>query len=314
LLAVKAHFHLRYNDQFPGTNQMATSKSNAPDKKLRKPRSGEKPLAAAPQPAAAHNGSPSSKDILRNLYAWLLKCRLTQEYVQQLSGPKFIAAGYDLAIGHEAVPVGATADRRAEVTVTASPRNLAALVAAGAALPDLLAHRDDHRHCVCTAQGSSSLFLSEDPLNMGTGLAHGYKLQKLQQVVVALCRREAPLDNWHEAWKFAGAHKLPIVYVIDGENRAESDDSHLEAISFMARDCGFPGVVVDGRDVVAVWRVAQESIHRARIGSGATLIDCRSETAHDPLAHLEHYMRKRRFWGDAWSRQLAARISAALKV
>lgn len=293
---------------------MATSTSNAPNKKLRKPRSGKQPLAAAPQPAAAHNGSPSSQDILRNLYASLLKCRLTQEYVQQLSGPKSIAVGYHLAIGQEAVPVGATADRRAEITITASPRNLAALVAAGAALPELLAHRDHHQHCVCTAQDSSSLFLSEDPLNMGTGLALAYKLQKRQQVVVAICQHETPLDNCHEAWKFAGAHKLPIVYVIDGGNKAGGAASHLEPTSFMARDCGFPGVVVDGRDVVAVWRVAQESIHRARIGSGATLIDCRSETAHDPLAHLEHYMRKRGFWGDGWRRQLAARISAELKV
>ena len=47
----------------------------------------------------------------------------------------------------------------------------------------------------------------------------------------------------------------------------------------MARDYGFPGIIVDGSDVVAVWRVAQESIHRARNGAGPTLIDCRMESA-----------------------------------
>ena len=63
----------------------------------------------------------------------------------------------------------------------------------------------------------------------------------------------------------------------------------------MARDYGYPGIIVDGQDVVAVWRVAQESIHRARNGAGPTLIDCRMDSKRDPLAHMEHYMRKRNF-------------------
>ncbi len=63
----------------------------------------------------------------------------------------------------------------------------------------------------------------------------------------------------------------------------------------MAVDLGFPGVAEDGNDVVAVWRVAQESIHRARNGSGTMLIDlCRAELTDDPLAHMEHYLRKRK--------------------
>ena len=59
----------------------------------------------------------------------------------------------------------------------------------------------------------------------------------------------------------------------------------------------FPEYVADAGDVVAVWRVAQESIYRARNGSGPTLIDCRKLTPQDPLAHMEHYMRKRKRLG-----------------
>ena len=43
--------------------------------------------------------------------------------------------------------------------------------------------------------------------------------------------------------------------------------SALEEFSFLAKDYGFPSILVDGKDVVAVWRAAQESIHRARNGS-----------------------------------------------
>ncbi len=294
---------------------MATSNSHASQKRFRKARSGSKPLAAASQPATAGDtGSLANPQLLRNLYALLLKCRLAEEQVQRLSAASAMAAAYDPAIGHEAVPVGAIADLGSKDTLVASPRNLAARIASGEALPELLAHPGPSQGCVYTTGAAPGVFLSDDPLNLGTGLALGCRLQKKQQVVVALACRAAPPDHCREAWKFADAHKLPIVYVIHGGSIAAGDAPHLEAISFMARDCGFPGIIVDGQDVVAVRRVAQESIHRARIGCGPTLLDCRTDAASDPLARLEHYMRKRRAWHDAWSHSLAAEIRAELEI
>ncbi len=160
--------------------------------------------------------------------------------------------------------------------------------------------------------------LPEDAFNLGTGIALAHKLNGKQNVVVAFCEKEiAALDPWHEALKFAGVHKLPILYVVSGapdEMASAGQPAYLEQFSFMARDYGFPGIVVDGRDVVAVWRVAQESIHRARNGAGATLIHCTTESARDPLEHMEHYMRKRSVWDDEWRNQIAARISSELEV
>ena len=95
---------------------------------------------------------------------------------------------------------------------------------------------------------------------------------------------------------------------------------------------GFPGITVDGNDIVAVWRVTQESIHRARTGAGPTLIECRTWRWHaetdssngetrskptnrwqnDPLLHMEHYMKKRSLWKPSWKDQLATRYSQAL--
>ena len=128
-----------------------------------------------------------------------------------------------------------------------------------------------------------------------------------RRVVVAFCPQERPaLETWHEALKFAGVHKLPILYVIQNgvaDQQLSSEHApHLEPFSFMARDYGYPGIIVDGQDVVAVWRVAQESIHRARQGSGPTLIDCRTDSKRDPLAYMEHYMRKRNVWDDGWKK------------
>lgn len=294
------------------TSEMATRVRSTSDKSSRKTIVAKPSGTAAAPPATSSNGaSASNAETLRKLYAALLRCRLVQERVRVSHSTK-----YELALGHEAVTVGTTAVLGAEDTIAASPRNLAALVARGLPLTTLLTEGDGPGDFLGSITRSS---LPQDPFNLGTGIALVHKLQKKQNVVAAFCDKEiVSLDPCHEALKFAGVHKLPIVYVVKSgaanEQPSADQPAYLEQFSFMARDYGFPGIIVDGRDVVAVWRVAQESIHRARNGAGPTLIDCRTDSARDPLAHMEHYMRKRSVWDDGWRKQIAARISSELEV
>src|SRR5579863_4234750 len=84
---------------------------------------------ASHTPPAASQGevdSTSRADILRRLYATLLRCRRVQEHLQRLSPS---ASGYDIALGHEAVTVGVTAELTSTDTIAASCRNVAALLA-----------------------------------------------------------------------------------------------------------------------------------------------------------------------------------------
>ena len=218
------------------------------------------------------------------------------------------AGNYDVAPGYEAVVVGPTADLTAKDTIVAAPRNLAALVARGLPIEALAGENG------CATRSSlTPASVPEDPFNLATGIALAQKLARGHHVVVAFCPQDSPaLESWHEALMFAGVHKLPVLFVItDGvaDQRSSTDHApHLEDFSFMARDYGYPGIIVDGQDVVAVFRVAQESIHRARQGSGPTLIDCRTDSTRDPLAHMEHYMRKRKMWDDGWKQQVEAEI------
>jgi TPP-dependent pyruvate/acetoin dehydrogenase alpha subunit len=65
---------------------------------------------------------------------------------------------------------------------------------------------------------------------------------------------------------------------------------------------------VDKNDAVAVYRVVYEAIDKARRGAGATLIRCVQQTISakgrgedervDPIAYMEHYLRKRNLWTD----------------
>jgi TPP-dependent pyruvate/acetoin dehydrogenase alpha subunit len=277
----------------------------------RKSSPAKKPKAVTPSQAVSSNGSsPSSQETLRRLYASLLRCRLVEEQARQSS-----KGDYDLSIGHEAVTVGPTAELSAEDTIAATVRNLAALAARGVPLTSLVAKPQSD---AAARKPMLPASMPQDPFNLATGIALAHKLEKRRHVVIAFCPQESPaLETWHEALKFAGVHKLPVIYVIKNgvaDQQSSSDHApHLEAFSFMARDYGYPGVIVDGQDVVAVWRVAQESLHRARNGSGPTLIDCRTDTKRDPLAHMEHYMRKRNVWDEAWRKQTEREIRGEIE-
>ncbi len=82
----------------------------------------------------------------------------------------------------------------------------------------------------------------------------------------------------HEAMTFAGTRKLPIVYVCDNNQWAYSTPTHLEFatehVADRAQAYGFEGVVVDGTDVLAVYREAKRAIEKARDGGGPTLLEC----------------------------------------
>jgi TPP-dependent pyruvate/acetoin dehydrogenase alpha subunit len=84
--------------------------------------------------------------------------------------------------------------------------------------------------------------------------------------------------GWHEALNFAGIHKLPIIYICQNNLWAESVPSTLQAsierFSDRAKAYGFPGVTIDGNDVITVHKTAVEAIAKARSGEGPTMIEC----------------------------------------
>src|SRR4030042_3568746 len=49
-----------------------------------------------------------------------------------------------------------------------------------------------------------------------------------------------------------------------------------EDIADMAASYGIPGVVVDGQDVVAVYKAVMSAVERARKGKGPSLIECKT--------------------------------------
>ena len=79
---------------------------------------------------------------------------------------------------------------------------------------------------------------------------------------------------------FAGTRRLPVVFICDNNQWAYSTPTHLgyaiEHLADRAAAYGFEGVVVDGTDVLAVYREAKAAIEKARNGGGPTLLELKT--------------------------------------
>ena len=68
------------------------------------------------------------------------------------------------------------------------------------------------------------------------------------------------------------------MFICDNNQWAYSTPTYLsypvEHIADRAAAYGFEGVVVDGTDVLAVYREAKRAIEKAREGGGPTLLEC----------------------------------------
>jgi pyruvate dehydrogenase E1 component alpha subunit len=110
----------------------------------------------------------------------------------------------------------------------------------------------------------------------------------------------------HEAMNMAGVRQLPIVFVCDNNQWAYSTPTYLsypvEHIADRAASYGFDGVVVDGTDVLAVYREAKRAIEKAREGGGPTLIECQTLRMEGHAVHDDaFYVPKELF--EQWAEQ-----------
>ena len=149
------------------------------------------------------------------------------------------------------------------------------------------------------AQHKRDLVIADAPgaaAGIATGLALAWRFQRGSNVVLCVARPERRAsEDWQEAMRTAGELSLPIIYVLDAT---------LQKANIVAEPFGFPTITVDAGDPIAVYRVTEEAIKRARRRLGATLITCVPWKKTDALRLLEGYLRGSRHWSEKWAREL----------
>jgi TPP-dependent pyruvate/acetoin dehydrogenase alpha subunit len=115
-------------------------------------------------------------------------------------------------------------------------------------------------------------------LPVAVGAALAFRIREERRVAVAWYGEGASArGDCHEGMNLAGVRRLPVVFICDNNQWAYSTPTHLEyaceTLADRAQSYGFEGVVVDGTDVLAVYREAKRAIEKAREGGGPTLIE-----------------------------------------
>jgi pyruvate dehydrogenase E1 component alpha subunit len=111
------------------------------------------------------------------------------------------------------------------------------------------------------------------------GLAWALKLRRLSGVVAVYFGEGASSEgDFHEASNLAGVMRVPLIMLLINNQYAISTPIHKQTaapqLAVRAEGYGFPGVVVDGNDLLAVYATTVEAVNRALSGGGPTLIEC----------------------------------------
>jgi pyruvate dehydrogenase E1 component alpha subunit len=240
-------------------------------------------------------------------------------------------------MGQEAIATGCVIDLLPGDTIALAPHNSIAGLVKGVPLDDLVAHL----YAGCTAHAESANIIMPSPaqdtqLALAISVARANKRKKKGNVVVVFGDKATTvLGCWHKALELAVNKSLPVIFVV--EDNPWTDPASFDANDEekdKARSYGFPIITVDANDVVAVYRVATESLERARQGGGPVLVEgkpyrlyspTKRRVAHsparrgerDPLTHMERYLKTKGLFAPSWKNQLvhefSQRLDAAVK-
>ena len=118
-------------------------------------------------------------------------------------------------------------------------------------------------------------------LTQSVGYALGCKMQGDDRVTfVYFGDGAASQGETHEAMNFAGVHKLPVVFVCENNGYAISVPQRMQMaivdVANRAEGYGFPGIIVDGMDLLASYEACREAIGHAR-REGPVLLEMKVE-------------------------------------
>jgi TPP-dependent pyruvate/acetoin dehydrogenase alpha subunit len=265
---------------------------------------------------------------LKELYAAMVKCRMLAERVRMLQ-----TSAHQLEpafAGLEATLVGAGAHLLSHDCIALEHSSFVASLIKGTPLPLILTRARDQQS-KNAGFFSASQETSASTLTMSSVVALAQEMKGTGAVTLMFCTHDGRTLRFEpQSMAHAATLKLPMVCLVESSFESRVEPYLAASGPYVGADPAFyPVIPVDGCDVVAVFRVAQEAIRRAREGHGPAVIECitpraaapakhaekvkpEQYVAQDPLSFMEQYLRRRELWSEQWSHSVIAAFSREL--
>ena len=296
-----------------------------------------------PEGKLVDGAKPSMNDpALIEALRWMLMSRIYDERATALQRQGLYGV-FSPALGQEASVVGSTmALDPARDWIVPQYRELVALVRHGYPLERLAAMGMGRVTEAARIPDGVNVLPNQvalaTQLPHAAGLAWGLKLQKKDSVVMTYVGDGGSSEgDFHEGLNLAGVLRAPVVFFLSNNQWAISTPRRVQSatpsFALRAAGYGFPGVEVDGNDVLAVYSAATEAVQRARAGEGPTLIESityrmsfhnttdnpslyedpeqrEDASRRDPIDRVIRYLTQRGVWDEERDKETRASVRA----
>ena len=233
------------------------------------------------------------KKKLMRWYIQMLLIRIFEEEVERNLKKGLFHGTTHLCIGQEATAVGVCEVLDKGDRITSTHRGHGHSIAMGADVNKMMAELFGKATGYCKGKGGSMHIADVEAGNLGSngivgggipiavGSALTAQLEKSDDVTVCFFGDGAVNEgSFHEALNLAAIWRLPVVFVCEnnefGMSSRISEMTNIKHLSIRADAYGFPGVTIDGNDLLAVINESAKAVKRARNGQGPTLIEAKT--------------------------------------
>jgi TPP-dependent pyruvate/acetoin dehydrogenase alpha subunit len=258
------------------------------------------------------------KDLTRqqylDLYYYMRLNRAVEDTMVKLFRQNKIVGGLYSSLGQEAISVGSAYALEKKDWLAPMIRNIGALLVKGVPPRDVFMQHMAKYDSPTKGKDGTSHFGDLDnlhivspismlgdliPVMAGVAIAGRYLGQKIV-AMTWIGDGGSSTGVFHEGLNFAATQKAPFVLILENNLWAYSTPVRrqvpLENLADRAKAYGIHSYIVDGNDVVAMYKTAKEAVDRARAGEGPILIEAKTfrrlgHAQHDPAEYVPKEMR-----------------------
>ncbi|XAT62525.1 transketolase [Rhodobacteraceae bacterium Araon29] len=224
--------------------------------------------------------------------------------------PPRVLGSMHFCAGQEAVPLGAAAGLRDDDQMIATHRGHGWAIASGLDRRKIMAEICQRADGLNGGRGGSAYFLAPDTRFLGensivgaaTTIACGAAISNLAHkngrvATVSIGDGAMNQGSVSEAFAFAAARKLPVIFIVENNGWAEltptAEVITVDRIAKRASGYGMPSATISGFDPIAVRDSIAQAAEHARAGNGPSLLEFKVPRLWGHYNRdIEHYRQK----------------------